>query len=143
MTIESAITVLYANLFIKKFIVRILLYVALHNTYCMLHSTACTVYCTALHVLCAVLHYTYCVLCCTAMLCTYSVCCHRPHRYELRELVDWFLRVMRKGPGVEGSEATVMDMKYNPLPLIKAKFNERLPSFPINFQTTEKLERVR
>ncbi|KAA0199270.1 hypothetical protein HAZT_HAZT008936 [Hyalella azteca] len=63
-----------------------------------------------------------------------------PRRYELRELVEWFLRVLRRGPGLETC-TTIRDIKFYPMPFIKAKMNEFLPSFPINFQTKEKLER--
>ena len=64
-----------------------------------------------------------------------------PRRYELRELVEWFLRVMRKGPE-HGGGRVVMDTKFNRLPMLKSKINEYLPSFPINFMTLDKLERV-
>lgn len=66
-----------------------------------------------------------------------------PRRYELRELVEWFLRVLRRDPDiVDGT--TVIDLKYDPLLLIKAKMNESFPafpSFPYHYLTTDKLER--
>ncbi|KAF2364871.1 NAD(P)-binding domain [Trinorchestia longiramus] len=63
-----------------------------------------------------------------------------PRRYELRELLEWFLRVLRKSPDFEAS-TTLLDMKFSLGPLLKAKINDFLPSFPINSQTKEKLER--
>jgi len=64
-----------------------------------------------------------------------------PRRYELREMVEWFLRVLRRGPEVIDS-TNVVDMKYMPLNLLKAKLNEMMPFTPVNSITMDKLERV-
>ncbi|XP_064092464.1 NADH dehydrogenase [ubiquinone] 1 alpha subcomplex subunit 9, mitochondrial-like [Macrobrachium nipponense] len=63
-----------------------------------------------------------------------------PRRYELIELIDWFNRVMRKTP--EQGYACY-DMKWDPLIKIKAQLTEYLPSWPANYLTRDKIERVR
>uniref|UniRef100_A0A2P2I108 NADH dehydrogenase [ubiquinone] 1 alpha subcomplex subunit 9, mitochondrial n=1 Tax=Hirondellea gigas TaxID=1518452 RepID=A0A2P2I108_9CRUS len=63
-----------------------------------------------------------------------------PRRYELRDLVEWFLRVLRRDPTIQGG-ISVVNMKYYPMPIVKAKFNELFPWSPLNAQTMDKLER--
>jgi len=63
-----------------------------------------------------------------------------PRRYELREMIEWFLRVLRYNPEIQGGY-TVLDLKYFPVALIKAKINELLPFWPMAYLTTDRLER--
>merc|ERR1712212_360679 len=61
-----------------------------------------------------------------------------PRRYELKEMVDWFHRVMRKG---EGYGYMSYDMKWDLLFQVKARIIEFCPSWPVNTLTRDKVER--
>lgn len=66
---------------------------------------------------------------------------HRPKRYKLSELLDWFHRIRIRDPIQYGYKR--MDLKYAPLFKIKVSLNELISTaYPIGYLQWDRLERV-
>ncbi|XP_059481212.1 NADH dehydrogenase [ubiquinone] 1 alpha subcomplex subunit 9, mitochondrial [Neocloeon triangulifer] len=68
-----------------------------------------------------------------------TYCAVGPKRYQLSELVDWFFRVMRRGPD---SGYFRYDMRFDPFFKLKVTLTEKVcPGWPIASLSWEKLEK--
>lgn len=65
----------------------------------------------------------------------------RPRRYKLADLVDWFMRILRREADIAMYRR--MDIDYCPLFKLKVEITERLsPAYPLGYLSWQYLERV-
>lgn len=65
----------------------------------------------------------------------------RPKRYKLADLVDWFMRILRREADEAGYRR--LDIDYCPLFKLKVTLTEKLsPAYPVGYLHWQALERV-